>query len=291
MRSTEEVDPASGIGGDTTAAVSDEFTVIPAGAVCTAVPADATVTPATGATRTVGVEVDADASVTVTVRCANGVESDAAAATFAAGEGCSSALGVLGGEQAQPVAGTISADADCVSTRRRHPHSIGNRTYCARWHTFALDSPGWVTITLESAATNSRHLDPFVILLSGGAGDGTGTHIDHNDDHRSGYDTHRWNSRLVEVFLQRGSYTIEATTYGQRRTGDYTLTVDAARPGWPPHMTQPWAANCESSSTSASSMPPPPHRTATSKSAPKARAPAARCCSDRRVPGPRQPPR
>ncbi|WP_419554780.1 DVUA0089 family protein [Candidatus Poriferisodalis sp.] len=140
-------------------------------------------------------------------------------------------MGAVASGQAPPRAGTISADGDCTSVRRRHPRSVGVRTYYARWHTFSVDSPGWVTITLESSASNSRHLDPFLVLLRGHETDGSGAHIAHNDDHRSGYDTHRLNSRLVDVFLQPGDYTIEAITYSQNRTGNYTLTVEATFTG------------------------------------------------------------
>ncbi len=82
-------------------------------------------------------------------------------------------------------------------------------------------------IDLASAATNTSRLDTYLLLLEGRSGDGTGAVLGRNDDVGSGHGTHRYNSRLSGVELAPGDYTIEATTYGSRRTGDYTLTAVA----------------------------------------------------------------
>ena len=65
------------------------------------------------------------------------------------------------------------------------------------------------------------------MLLNGNTPDGTGAHLEADDD--SGF---RTDSRISAEFLEAGTYTIEATTYSayfdhspQRSTGDYTLIV------------------------------------------------------------------
>ena len=93
---------------------------------------------------------------------------------------------------------------DCASTNQ--PGSY------ARYYTFTLDAASEVTITLESS------VDTFLYLLEG-AGTG-GTVVAENDDVESG----NTNSQVRE-FLAAGTYTIEATTYTEGVTGEFTLTV------------------------------------------------------------------
>ena len=93
---------------------------------------------------------------------------------------------------------------DCASTNQ--PGSY------ARYYTFTLDAASDVTITLESS------VDTFLYLLEGaGAG---GTVVARNDDVETG----NTNSE-VRKFLSAGTYTIEATTYREGITGEFTLTV------------------------------------------------------------------
>ena len=93
---------------------------------------------------------------------------------------------------------------DCASTNQ--PGSY------ARYYTFTLDAASEVTITLESS------VDTFLYLLEG-AGTG-GTVVAENDDVGTG----NTNSQVRE-FLAAGTYTIEATTYKEGVTGEFTLTV------------------------------------------------------------------
>ncbi|WP_419554142.1 DVUA0089 family protein [Candidatus Poriferisodalis sp.] len=150
---------------------------------------------------------------------------------------CDTPLGALTAAT-PPTTGTLAATDGCTSTR--HPRKTATSTYQARRHTFTLNSPGWVTITLESAATNTQRIDTYLVLLRGHTPDGTGTYITHNDDaqNAASHGLHWRDSRLVDVFLRPGHYTIEATTYHAhsttnpaRTTGDYDLTVEATLTG------------------------------------------------------------
>ena len=84
----------------------------------------------------------------------------------------------------------------------------------ARFYSLSLDAEGEVTITLESADA-----DTYLYLREGEARSGNSLH--ENDDIEAGVNT---NSRIVAT-LDAGTYTVEATTYEQGQTGDFTLTV------------------------------------------------------------------
>ena len=247
--------------------VSDTFGVTPAAAQCRAQATAGTpqVAPATGASRTVTLDVAAGTTVWVIVICNHHTNRDLAATRFTAhpaptdtstatdttatttppttttppadSEGCDTPLGALTATTAT-ITGTLAAADGCTSTR--HPRKTGSSVYQARRHTFTLTSPGWVTITLESAATNTQRIDAYLIILRGHTPDGAGTYITHNDDaaNASRHGLHWRDSHLADVFLHPGSYTIEATTYHAhsttnpaRTTGDYNLTVDATLTG------------------------------------------------------------
>ena len=215
---------------DTTAAgtgqvtVTDTFTVTPANAQCAASASlgEATVTAGVGGHRTLSVSLAAPASATVTVRCAlAGYAPTGAAAEFAARflEPCLSALGVLQ-EGAVTRSGTITADTQCTSPQRLRDGGTSTARYAQR-HSFTLRVPATVTIDVGSASSNATRLDTYVLLLSGRSSDGAGTVLGRDDD--SGDHT---DSRLTET-LAAGDYTIEATTFGSRRTGAYDLRVAA----------------------------------------------------------------
>ena len=221
------------VGDAATAEVSDEFDVIPTGATCEAGPDDAAITPTRGGTRTVTLEVDAGETETVNVTCRNGTQTAMASATFTATDagGCNTELGALS-SAGVTVTSAISADDGCTSLRRS---TRTDRTYHARRHVLVLTSPGWATVTLESAASNPQRLDTYLILLHGDALDGSGAKITHNDDasNASSHGLHGRDSRIAGRFLQTGTYTIEATTFRrysathpQRSTGDYILRVN-----------------------------------------------------------------
>ncbi|WP_419552527.1 hypothetical protein [Candidatus Poriferisodalis sp.] len=252
----------------TSAEVTDTFGVTPAAARCSAqaTPGTPQVAPATGTSRTVTLDVAAGTTVWVIVICNHRTNRDLAATRFTAhpaptntdtdtdtdttppaatptpptatttpanSDDCDTPLGALTAAT-PPTTGTLAATDGCTSTR--HPRKTATSTYQARRHTFTLNSPGWVTITLESAATNTQRIDTYLVLLRGHTPDGTGTYITHNDDaqNAAAHGLHWRDSRLVDVFLRPGSYTIEATTYHAhstnnpaRTTGDYDLTVVA----------------------------------------------------------------
>ncbi|MYD34883.1 MAG: hypothetical protein F4W98_13525 [Acidimicrobiales bacterium] len=222
-------DATAPAGDADSATVSTEFDVTPADATCAATPAGATIAPATGAERTVSLEVDKGATVEVTVTCDHNGASHAARAKLTATPfgACTSPLGAFGAAGVT-VRGTISAQGNCSSAFRR---SRTGGTHWARRHVLVLAHPGWVTITLQSAPANSRPLDTYLVILKGDTADGTGAYVAHNDDQGRGHPTSRRDSRITRRFLPKGTYSIEATTYyrhgtrGQQTTGDYILHI------------------------------------------------------------------
>ncbi len=70
--------------GEAAAVVTSGFTVSPATAICTATPAAASVSPASGVSRTVSLSVGAATTVAVEVTCTSGAKSDTASAKFKA---------------------------------------------------------------------------------------------------------------------------------------------------------------------------------------------------------------
>ena len=127
---------------------------------------------------------------------------------------------------AQPLTSAVtqgSWSADCPSTQRDNSY--------ARAYTFSLSRQSDVTIELQSQT------DTYLYLLSG---TGTSaTYLDENDDIDT--DGRNYNSRITRT-LAAGSYTIEATTYDKRATGDFTLTVAGIDfSGTPPPTPSPTA--------------------------------------------------
>ena len=100
--------------------------------------------------------------------------------------------------------------SDCPSENRTGRY--------ARYYSFTLGEETEVTIDLTSGE------DTFLFLLQG-AGRG-GTEEAQNDD----IDGSNRNSRIV-VTLAAGSYTLEATTYDQKLTGSFTVTVSGLGTG------------------------------------------------------------
>ena len=111
---------------------------------------------------------------------------------------------------------------DCASTHR------GGRY--ARFYSFTLDQRTEVQIDLTSSQ------DTFLYLLRGA--DANGAEVTDNDDVESG----NTNSRITRT-LAAGTYTIEATTYGEGVTGDFTLSIVPA--GTTPPPQPPPADACE----------------------------------------------
>ncbi|WP_420624147.1 hypothetical protein [Candidatus Poriferisodalis sp.] len=216
--------------GTGTVTVTDDFSVDPAAASCTATATAGTptITAGAGGARTASLGVPVGSSADVTVTCTHSGHGDGTASvafSARAADSCAEHMGTLAvGTTTR--SGTIAAVSGCTSPQRFSDGGTSTSRY-ARRHTFTVASPLRVQIDLASAAANTSRLDTYLLLLEGHSSDGTGTVLGRNDDVGSGHGTHRHNSRLSAVELAPGHYTIEATTYGSRRTGDYTLTVVA----------------------------------------------------------------
>ena len=119
--------------------------------------------------------------------------------------GCVTSLGTISGTTSR--SGTwISA---CSSTHRTGSY--------ARFYTFDVSQTSDVRVDLSSST------DPYLFLLSGSGKNGT--KLAENDDiDRS---RRNYNSR-IERELSSGTYTVEATTYGSRRTGNFTLKIQVS---------------------------------------------------------------
>ena len=104
---------------------------------------------------------------------------------------------------------------DCVSNI---PAPQGSGTRYARHYTFTINIASDVTITLSSGQ------DTFLYLRAGMSTDGALLH--ENDDYNYPMST---DSRIEET-LDAGTYTIEATTYSAKVTGDFILTIYGTDP-------------------------------------------------------------
>ncbi|WP_419856065.1 hypothetical protein [Candidatus Poriferisodalis sp.] len=214
--------------GTGTVPVTRGFTVTPSTAKCTADPATARVTKGIGDARTLSGRVAVPATLEVTVTCkATGYADAVRQVALTARRPCSTHLGTL-------ATGTITssgniADDGCVAkARKRSITSVFYARQAPHWakrHTFTLDTPGWVTISLGNAPANAEALDTYLVLLKDD--NNTGTPIERNDD-RTRRDK---NARLTGIFLQPGRYTIEATTKTPRTAGSYNLDVEAVVSG------------------------------------------------------------
>ena len=83
----------------------------------------------------------------------------------------------------------------------------------ARFYTFTLGQDSEVTLTLQSDDANT-----YLYLRQGNATSGTALH--ENDDHEGSRSVSQ-----IQVTLSAGTYTIEATTYGEGETGSFALSV------------------------------------------------------------------
>ena len=117
----------------------------------------------------------------------------------------------------------------------------------ARYYTFTLAESGEVTVTLESEG------DAYLYLRSGEATSG-GSLNNPDEDDDAGEGPNGTNSQ-VEEFLDAGTYTIEATTYGRPVTASFTLIISGISQNVAPTPT-PLATYGPSGTT----PPPPPSR-------------------------------
>ena len=109
------------------------------------------------------------------------------------------------------VSGSWSSDCDSENKSGSYAH----------YYTFTLSEASEVTITLESS------VDTVLYLLSGIGKDGA--QVAENDDHADESDCadvpEGDTDSCITESLDEGSYTIEATTYDEGETGEFTLTV------------------------------------------------------------------
>ncbi len=151
---------------------------------------------------------EADGSVTATVRVGSGytVSSSAGSATVAVADDDPA-------PPADPCVAALSGDGSVSGVWAAGCGSSARSGRFARFYSFSLDSPGRVTIDLESTA------DTYLYLRRG-VGQRSGAALASNDDSGGSY-----NSRISRQ-LAAGGYTIEATTYRASTAGSFTLTVD-----------------------------------------------------------------
>ena len=209
--------------GTGTVAVTRSFTVTPSTAECSADPAAAGVTEGVGGARTLSAPVAVPATLETVVTCkADGYADAVRRVALTARRPCSTHLGKLS-TGTVTLSGTIADDGCVAKARRTATESVfyAPARHWAKRHTFTLDTPGWVTISLDSAPANADPLDTYLILLKDDGN--TGTPIERNDNRRSSIK----NARLTGIFLQPGSYTIEATTKTPRTAGSYDLVLEA----------------------------------------------------------------
>ena len=104
--------------------------------------------------------------------------------------------------------------SDCESEKPT-PHGDANRY--ARFYTFTLEEASRVTIALTSDAQ-----DAFLYLMKGHGRNGE---VQAENDNYGGGD----NSQ-IEIDLEPGDYTIEATTFYAEKSGRFVLTVSGLTP-------------------------------------------------------------
>ncbi|WP_419839544.1 hypothetical protein [Candidatus Poriferisodalis sp.] len=214
--------------GTGTLTVARGFTVTPADAACTADPTTATVTAGAASARTLSARVAVPGTLDVTVTCkAAGHADGVRRVALTAARPCSEHLGTL-------ATGTVArsgaiADDGCVA-KARLPRTAtvfyaARRAHWAKRHTFTLNTSGWVTVSIDNAPANTEPLDTYAVLLKDDGAKGT---VIARNDNRS---RRRTDARLTDLFLQPGSYTIEATTKQPQTAGNYTLRVDVTVTG------------------------------------------------------------
>ena len=200
--------------------VSSTLDVVPTDASCSArnaggIAGDPSVSDM-GGRRSVAVTVTATGRMQIAVRCTKeGLAPATATQTFTARTTthCTAVMGSLA-HGAQTVVRTLTSDSRCTSAQRL---AGGSAPFHARWHTFILDAGAWMTLGLEPADSGNAALDTYLMLLDG---HGSGGSVLHRHNNLYGDAT-----RLDDIWLPAGHYTIEATTALSNATGNYRLTV------------------------------------------------------------------
>ncbi|WP_420611393.1 Calx-beta domain-containing protein [Candidatus Poriferisodalis sp.] len=151
---------------------------------------------------------EADGSVTANLSTGAGYTVSAAAG--------SASVAVSDDDDAVPVAdpcvAVLSGDGSVTGQWAAGCGSSARAGRFARFFSFSLDSPGRVTIDLESSA------DTYLYLRRG-VGQRSGAAVASDDDGGGSFD-----SRISRT-LGAGGYTIEATTFHASTPGSFTLTV------------------------------------------------------------------
>lgn len=116
----------------------------------------------------------------------------------------------------EPISGSVSIvrswSASCLSVNR--PNAEGPGDYYARFFTFSLEETATVTITLTS------EVDTYLYLMNGSEKDGE---IEAKNDDIVPYSN--FNSGIEDQELNPGDYTVEATAFDARKSGNFMLTV------------------------------------------------------------------
>ncbi|MYA83174.1 MAG: hypothetical protein F4155_07890 [Acidimicrobiales bacterium] len=162
------------------------------------------------------VTTTATGALDVEVKCSNdGYAASTATATFSARDeaACSTALGTLWHGSTSRT-GTLSA-ASCTSAKR----TPASATFYAHRYTFTMATAGWATIDLEPTGTGQGALDTYLLLLKGHGSGGTALHS-HNNLRGDA-------TKLDDVILTAGDYTIEVTTALPDAAGGYRLRAEA----------------------------------------------------------------
>jgi hypothetical protein len=120
--------------------------------------------------------------------------------------------GLSGSADALACISSISLNQSVNGSWTSDCESINRPGAYAKYFTFSLSSAAEVQIDLESS------VDTYLYLLSG-SGMGGSVITSDDDGGSSGF-----NSRIITI-LSPGTYTIEATTWGEGQTGSFTLTL------------------------------------------------------------------
>ena len=201
-------------------AMSGSFDVASASAGCTASHAGGIAGRPTaegdGTRRTVPVSTAGTGWVDVEVECeATRYATTTATARFVARPdgACVSPLGRLS-HGSRSVLGSLTATS--CTTDSRPAGSSG--THYAHRYTFTMATSGQVSISLEPTGTGTDALDTYLQLLRGHGSDGA---VLHSHNNLVGDAT-----RLDDIYLAAGDYTVETTTALPNSTGGYRVTVE-----------------------------------------------------------------
>lgn len=118
--------------------------------------------------------------------------------------------------------------------------------FYAKHFMFSLLFDAVVTIDLTSSDENS-----YLVLLEGyGA---HGDEVDRDNDSGTGR-----NSRLANLSLDAGAYTVSASTYDSKRTGSFEVSLDAVLPLTVTGLESSYRATVGEEFLARSPMTPPP---------------------------------